>query len=110
MASAPPVPAYKAPSLPPPSLAPMSLGGSTGGSSKPWEERWQQASDMIMKNEIKKEITVLNPTVMGSSIVTKYVSYEVATSPLEYSVQRRYTDFIWLRDRIVLKYPGMCVV
>lgn len=38
-----------------------------------------------------------------------YVLYEVFTSPLNWSVTRRYSDFDWLRNTLIKMYPGFNV-
>lgn len=97
----PTIPVYSAPPLPDIS--------QYQGMGKPWEESWKKSTEVIMRNESQRQISVSNPQVVGTNIVTKYVCYTVETQPFDYAVQRRYNDFIWLRDRLVSSFPGMLV-
>lgn len=58
---------------------------------------------------INKQIKVIlqNPRVIEKSIFeTSYVFYELETSEFNWLVNRRYSDFCWLRDCLVALYPG----
>ena len=58
---------------------------------------------------INKQIKVVlqNPRVVERSIFeTSYVFYELETSEFNWLVNRRYSDFCWLRDCLVALYPG----
>lgn len=35
-----------------------------------------------------------------------YTYYTIKTKPFNYEVQRRYSDFLWLRDILVRDFPG----
>ena len=50
-----------------------------------------------------------DPIVCGTNVVDKYVAYTVNTEPYAHSVLRRYSDFHWLRDRLVKGYPGISI-
>ena len=94
----PTIPAYSAPPLPDIT--------QYQGMGKPWEYSWKKATETIKKNESKREVSVSNPQVVGTNIVTKHVAYTVETQPFDYSVIRRYTDFIWLRQFLVKAFEG----
>lgn len=59
-----------------------------------------------------KEITVQikNPKEMEKGVFGQnYVLYEITTSPLNWVVTRRYSDFDWLRKTLVKIFPGFNV-
>jgi len=74
-----------------------------------WERKWAEAKEIITANDSEVEIEVCDPEVLGTNVVTKYVAYTVKTEPYMYSVSRRYSDFLWLRDQLVMGYPGMTI-
>ena len=88
-------PAYSAPPLP--------VASYVGGSSMPteraeqsgpmmdWERKWAECHDTITANDSAVEISVVDPEVHGTNMVTKYVAYTVKTEPYMYSVCRRYS-------------------
>ena len=43
--------------------------------------------------------------VKGSLFSTKHVVYKLETRPFEFDVERRYSDFLWLRSILVNNYP-----
>jgi PX domain len=47
--------------------------------------------------------------VKGGLFSSSYVSYKIVVKPLEYVVERRYNDFLWLRDILSREYPGIFV-
>lgn len=106
-------PAYSAPPLPVASYA----GGSSmpteraeqSGPMMDWERKWAECHDTITANDSAVEISVVDPEVHGTNMVTKYVAYTVKTEPYMYSVCRRYSDFLWLRDQLVQGYPGLLI-
>lgn len=53
------------------------------------------------------KVEVKNPKEMEKGVFTNsYIVYEVVTSPMNWSVSRRYSDFDWLRKTLVKMYPG----
>ncbi|CAG9326669.1 unnamed protein product [Blepharisma stoltei] len=44
--------------------------------------------------------------VQGGLFSPQYLVYTIKTSPFQWSVKRRYTDFIWLREVMLLEIPG----
>ena len=52
-------------------------------------------------------VTISEPTEMdGGLIYGKYIVYKVITDPFGWNVQRRYSDFDWLRQLLIKFYPG----
>jgi len=76
---------------------------------KEWQLRWQQATNVIMRDQGAKTVTVSDPEVIGTNVLTKYMVYTIRTEPFMYNVQRRYTDFVWLRQQLVAQYPGLLI-
>jgi hypothetical protein len=87
------------PSAPAPSGAPAML--------MEWEKAWESSQDSILKSETFPEISVTDPEVLGTNVMNRFVAYTVKTDPYMYSVHRRYTDFLWLREQLVASYPGL---
>jgi hypothetical protein len=66
------------------------------------------------ENEISstKNIRVMisnSKMVKGGLFSSSYVSYKIVVKPLEYVVERRYNDFLWLRNILSREYPGIFV-
>ena len=59
-------------------------------------------------NDRKVKITITNPIEIKTSFYQQnYISYEIYTNPTIWKVNRRYSDFIWLRDTLMKFYPGI---
>ena len=59
-------------------------------------------------NEVDIEVIVSNPKqITNNSIFSKnYVLYDISTPKFNWLVNRRYSDFIWLRDCLKNFFPG----
>lgn len=59
-------------------------------------------------NDLTIEVIVSNPKqVTNTSIFSKnYILYDISTPKLNWVVNRRYSDFIWLRDCLKYFFPG----
>jgi hypothetical protein len=44
--------------------------------------------------------------VKGGMFSKSYVTYVIKTSPFDYKVCRRYSDFAWLRNILIREYPS----
>jgi len=44
--------------------------------------------------------------IQGGLFSSDYLVYTIKTSPFQWSVKRRYVDFIWLREVMLLSMPG----
>ena len=56
------------------------------------------------------EVIVKNPKIIETSFISSnYVNYEVITSTMNWTVQRRYSDFIWLRNILCKLFMGQVV-
>ena len=84
------------------------------------EKQQQQKSQPIKlkckileKTELNdKKITVIikNPKpIITNFLSSNYVEYEVETSPLNWLVKRRYSDFEWLRQVLTKFCPGIVI-
>ena len=52
-------------------------------------------------------ITVSSPEKIDGGIFSKsYINYLITTIPFNYQVRRRYSDFEWLRNALLILYPG----
>ena len=58
---------------------------------------------ILNNKEIK--VTIKNPQTKEKRLSTTYVTYEVFTEPICWSVRRRYSDFILLRQILCKYYP-----
>lgn len=47
--------------------------------------------------------------ISGGMFAVSYVNYTLDTMPTGWSVKRRYSDFSWLRSRLVTLHPGYFV-
>ena len=58
----------------------------------------------------KIKITVGSPEkIEGGFLQKSYITYLINTLPFDFKVRRRYSDFEWLRQNLILFYPD-CVV
>ena len=61
-------------------------------------------------NDKKIKVTIQNPKNSEKSLLsTQYTLYEIVTKPLNLFVQRRYSDFDWLRNILVKLYPRLFI-
>ena len=58
---------------------------------------------LLNNKDIK--VTIKNPKTNEKKISTSYVTYEVFTEPICWSVRRRYSDFLLLRHLLCKYYP-----
>ena len=56
-----------------------------------------------------KSIITSSRLVKGGLFTPSFVTYDVYTKPLEVTVERRYSDFYWLRSILVRDYMGVYV-
>ena len=62
-------------------------------------------SKFCLSNDIK--IVVSSPEKIDNGIFSKsYINYLITTFPFNYRVRRRYSDFEWLRNALLVLYPG----
>lgn len=47
--------------------------------------------------------------VKGGLFSSSYVSFTIVVKPLGYTVERRFNDFLWLRNILSREYPGIYV-
>lgn len=47
--------------------------------------------------------------VKGGFFTSNYVAYKIVSKPFGYEVERRYSDFFWLRSILTREYPGIYV-
>ncbi|KAJ3297823.1 Vacuolar protein sorting-associated protein 5 [Borealophlyctis nickersoniae] len=95
-------------------LGPLGDNGSSGphnGETGPLNEADVEESG----TGIHFQVEVSEPLKVGD-VLTAYVTYKVKTktnSPLyrnlEFSVNRRFRDFLWLYQQLVPKYPGVII-
>ncbi|CAD8173000.1 unnamed protein product [Paramecium octaurelia] len=63
---------------------------------------------ILQSNEINVYITKYQ-RIPGGIFTSSYYSYTVQTDPLGWTVSRRYSDFLWLRDLLCKIYPGKSI-
>lgn len=55
-------------------------------------------------------IKISNPEKVNGGIFSKsFISYTVETHPFNFQTKKRYSDFLWLRNTLLLMYPN-CVI
>lgn len=74
-----------------------------------WKIAWESSTSKIIAEHGVLNISVINPEVITTSMVSKHVVYNVTTEPMGFSVRRRYNDFAWLRDVLTAKYRGLYI-
>ena len=66
--------------------------------------------DKTELNEKPITVVIKNPKEKDQGVFGQnYILYEMITNPFEWSVNRRYSDFDWLRKLLVKFYPGFIV-
>lgn len=63
-----------------------------------------------LKEEQLKALITNSKLFKGGLFSSNYVSYELYTKQLNATVERRYSDFYWLRGIFVRDYLGLYVV
>ena len=59
-------------------------------------------------NDKKVTITIQNPKAIETSIFQpNYIIYEIITDVTQWQVERRYSDFDWLRQTLKKIHPGL---
>ena len=57
-------------------------------------------------NDIEIKVTISNPRKINDSLLkNSYLLYDITTSNFNWIVNRRYSDFIWLRDTLSHMFP-----
>ena len=80
-----------------------------------WEEVWSYTRRTVDTQMPLLKVTISDPVTESDgylgAIFNKYVSYKVKTTPapFAYEVRRRFSDFAWLRNILVQRYPGMMI-
>jgi hypothetical protein len=46
---------------------------------------------------------------VNKGVFSKFVVYKVQTRPLKYEVERRFSDFLWLRNYLVREFPALYI-
>ena len=65
-------------------------------------------SELSRAKDIKIEVTV-GEKVAGKMFSKSYMTYLITTSPLNYKVTRRYSDFEWLRQTLLYLYQSSLI-
>ncbi|CAK72978.1 unnamed protein product (macronuclear) [Paramecium tetraurelia] len=66
----------------------------------------QDKKDLFLQSGINVQITKYQ-RIPGGIFTSSYYSYTVQTDPIGWIVQRRYSDFLWLRELFCKIYPGI---
>ena len=64
------------------------------------------------KDRAKEDISSLKITStreISSNKLSKYTAYTIQNDELEFTINRRYNDFKWLRNLLLVCYPGLFV-
>ena len=72
--------------------------------SKFWSDHVEWQRQVLLTNWQSAVKNPIKTTGFGS-----FVSYEVALSPMGYTVRRRYSDFVWLQDILQRRYVGILI-
>jgi len=55
-------------------------------------------------------VELSHPAIIKNGMFSSnYVTYRVTTKPYDWVVERRYSDFAWLRDALYQEYPLTCI-
>jgi hypothetical protein len=65
-------------------------------------------NEISLTKNIKVMITN-SKLVKGGLFSSSYVSYTIVVKPLGYCVERRFNDFLWLRNILSREYAGIYV-
>ncbi|CAD8067055.1 unnamed protein product [Paramecium primaurelia] len=68
----------------------------------------QDKKQILKSDEINVFITKYQ-RISGGIFTSSYYSYTVQTDPIGWTVQRRYSDFLWLRELLCKIYPGKSI-
>ncbi|CAD8162170.1 unnamed protein product [Paramecium pentaurelia] len=68
----------------------------------------QDKKQILKSDEINVFITKYQ-RISGGIFTSSYYSYTVQTDPIGWNVQRRYSDFLWLRELLCKIYPGKSI-
>lgn len=67
-----------------------------------------QENELTLLTELK--VVISEPKIVDEGFFKrKFMSYEVLTPLMNWNVQRRYSDFLWMRNMIVVTCPGSYV-
>ena len=65
-----------------------------------------QILEKTKMNDIKIKSIISNPRKISDSLVkNSYILYDITTEKLNWFVNRRYSDFVWLRDALCSLFP-----
>lgn len=79
---------------------------ATPNDQRDWELLWASADAELPNSGMI--VTVSKPAVVGG-FVNRHIEYLVETQPQNWAVRRRFNDFIWLREILEKRYPGLLV-
>jgi hypothetical protein len=69
-----------------------------------------QAPSTLLSEQGSLACRLINQEVVSGGIFSSsFVMFTIKTVPLDWEVRRRYSDFKWLRDRLVISFPGRYV-
>mmetsp|Transcript_24749 Transcript_24749/g.32321 ORF Transcript_24749/g.32321 Transcript_24749/m.32321 type:complete len:497 (+) Transcript_24749:31-1521(+) len=91
-------------SLPPP--APYQASPPISGAVDGWQMAWA-AADSELPNA-GMVVSVSQPELAGN-FVNRHITYLVETQPNGWATRRRFSDFFWLRNTLVTRYPGLMI-
>lgn len=62
------------------------------------------------RSKLREGLTKNSPEeIQGGFFSSKYILYTVTTKSLKFEVQRRFSDFLWLRNKLIQHYPSYYV-
>lgn len=73
-----------------------------------WKSDWNRTEEKFNLTNPCYSIFIVDPELNGS-MLNKYITYTVKTEPHSYIVKRRYNEFSWLRDTLLVNYPGLFI-
>lgn len=61
-------------------------------------------------SKLNSFLTKISPKRIRTGMFTNdYIAYLVRTKPFDYTVRRRFNDFVWLRNTLTKMYPGFYI-
>ena len=77
------------------------------------ENKIQDDKDASRSSKKRQTLKILSAKEVHSGTIakklTKYVVYVIENDDLDYTISRRYNDFKWLRNLLLMCYPGLFV-
>eukprot|EP01029_Cantina_marsupialis_P011285 TRINITY_DN25217_c0_g1_i2.p1 TRINITY_DN25217_c0_g1~~TRINITY_DN25217_c0_g1_i2.p1 ORF type:complete len:477 (+),score=179.50 TRINITY_DN25217_c0_g1_i2:27-1433(+) len=82
---------------------------STQGFAAPAEITIDLSEWLDMTKTEVFNVRICDPEAKTAGVGRNFVDYRILTSPHDWDIRRRYSDFEWLRDQLVMGFPAMII-